>query len=680
MANVDNGALSFKSELDNSQLDGAIEETLRRVQGLTDATVSGGQRMDEAFNLTAQTIREKIKEISVACDQHEAAIGELEAKYQELGYQAGQAFMQGRDEEYRKIEEQKNAIHGEIEVRKQLLQELHECSDALEEQAGKIEEHAQKVKENADVAQSMRSRIKELKEEMMNLIDQGIDKQSEAYQRLEDELGRLQDIQSDVAEQGRILAHDQAGFKGVLSGLSGLSGAFSAATGAISLFAGENEDLQKIMTRLQSVMAITIGLQQVSETLNKDSAFSLVTLRGLKEWWAKVVAAATTAETAETAATAANTAAKKIQAGATQAATAAETANAGAIAVEATAAKAGAVANFTLAGAFHAVGVAIKSIPVIGWVLAGVGALIALVSTLTGKTKEQEEAERKAAEAAEEAKRRHEEYQKTIRETGNSVQRNLVSKFLLLREQWSRLKSEAEKADFIKKRAQDFRDFGAAIDSVNKAEQFLNDNTGAIVESIMLRARAAVLMKQIEKSLEDGAFNIDSQGEDEWPSGKYKIGYGVAMNLSKELADVEEQIDKIMSKFKKLGDGDGSSKKDPFVENLKKRKVEYERFKSWVNSGDQVLVEAAQTEFKALLKEGATYIDYLKNQRDKILEIGVDKRTKEQNENLRKLNDALAAETKRTVMDAFNEELSMQLTNARSVLEVLAIIEKRRKE
>ena len=785
MADIDNGALSFKSELDNSQLDGAIEETLRRVQGLTDATVSGGERMDEAFNLTAQTIREKISEIGAACEMHEAAIGQLESKYQELGRQAGEAFAAGRDEEYRSIEQQKAAVEGEINVRKQLLQELHECSDALEEQAAKAETNAQKVKENADVAQSMRSRIKELKEEMMNLVDQGIDKQSEAYQRLEDELGRLQDIQSDVSEQGRILAHDQAGFKGVLSGLSGLSGAFSAATGTISLFAGENEDLQKIMTRLQSVMAITIGLQQVSETLNKDSAFSLVTLRGLKEWWAKVVNAATTAETAETAAltandaavvsnataTAADTAAKGTNAAATGASTVAKAAdtaatvestgakladtaatventvakdadtaataghtaatvtdtaaveanavaetanttattantvakqtNAGAqgtnaaaaaanttaqvantAATTAGAAAAGAAttASFSLAGAIHAVSVAIKSIPVIGWVLAGVGGLIALVSALTSKTKEQEEAERKAAEAAEEAKRRHEEYQKTIRETGNSVQRNLVSKFLLLREQWSRLKSEAEKADFIKKRAQDFRDFGAAIDSVNKAEQFLNDNTGAIVESIMLRARAAVLMKQIEKSLEDGAFNIDSQGEDELPSGKYKIGYGVAKNLSKELADVEEQIDKIMSKFKKLGDDGSSSKKDPFVENLKKRKVEYERFKSWVNSGDQVLVEAAQTEFKALLKEGATYIDYLKNQRDKILEIGVDKRTKEQNENLRKLNDALAAETKRTVMDAFNEELSMQMTNARSVLEVLAIIEKRRKE
>ena len=57
------------------------------------------------------------------------------------------------------------------------------------------------------------------------------------------------------------------------------------------------------MTKVQSVMAITIGLQQVSQTLNKDSAFQLVTINGLKEWWRKVVEKATIAETAETVAT-----------------------------------------------------------------------------------------------------------------------------------------------------------------------------------------------------------------------------------------------------------------------------------------------------------------------------------------------------------------------------------------
>ena len=39
MAEIDGGALSFKSVMDNDQLNVAIEETLRRVQGFSDAVV-----------------------------------------------------------------------------------------------------------------------------------------------------------------------------------------------------------------------------------------------------------------------------------------------------------------------------------------------------------------------------------------------------------------------------------------------------------------------------------------------------------------------------------------------------------------------------------------------------------------------------------------------------------------
>lgn len=747
MANIDNGALSFKSELDNSQLDGAIEETLRRVQGLTDATVAGGQRMDEAFDLTAQGIRDKIGEIGAACEQHEAAINDLESKYQELGRMAGEAMASGRDEEYRKIEADRAAVQGEIEVRKRLLQELRDGSDALEEQASKLEAHAQKVKENADNAQSMRSRIKELKDEMMRMVDQGIDKQSEAYKRLEDELGRLQDIQEDVSQQGRILANDQAQFQGIISGLSGIAGGFSAATGAISLFAGENEDLQKIMTKVQSVMAITIGLQQVSETLNKDSAFSLVTLRGIKEWWAKVVADATVAEQAETAATAANTAAKKIQAGTTQAATAAETANAGAIAVEATAAKAGAVANLTLAGAFRAVGAAIKSIPVFGWVLAGISAIIALVSHFVSK--------------ANEAK-------KAAKEFGDAVAENAykpIGTIMQLSNEWDKLGDNMEaKEKFIEENRKKFDELGVAVRNVHDAENLLIKNKDAFINAQIAKAKALVVLSQtqekVKKLLEaeaeyqampdtktkfimngtaTGGLSVntyqvensdkkDKKKEIDQLKADIKKGYEDAykyetegsqllkkagINGAREYAagtvgaieqaiaqkqealkdlkpntkEYDDAVKEIAALRKKIststsGGGGGSTgeKKDPFLEKLKKYKEEYARFLKWVNSGDETLVKAAQTEFKGLLAEGATYLDYLKKQRDEILAIGVDQRTREQTANLRKLNDAIAEETKRTVLDAFNEELSLQLSNAKSVLEVLSIIEQRRKD
>ena len=64
--------------------------------------------------------------------------------------------------------------------------------------------------------------------------------------------------------------------------MNGLSGAFTTATGVMSLFASENENLMKVQARVQSVMAITMGLQQLFNALNKDSAFRLVTVTKVK--------------------------------------------------------------------------------------------------------------------------------------------------------------------------------------------------------------------------------------------------------------------------------------------------------------------------------------------------------------------------------------------------------------
>lgn len=137
-------------------------------------------------------------------------------------------------------------------------------------------------------------------------------------------------------------------------------------------------------------MSITIGLQQVAQTLNKDSYFSLKILGGIKEWWAGVVAKATVTEAANTTATVANTAAKEAQIGATTAAAGAEAANTVATGAQTAAATAGTAANIGLAGAFRMVGVAIKSIPVFGWIVSGIAGIIALVSALRKSPRGQE--------------------------------------------------------------------------------------------------------------------------------------------------------------------------------------------------------------------------------------------------------------------------------------------------
>lgn len=138
MAEIDGGALSFKSVMDNDQMNAAIEETLRRVQGLSDGTVAGGKAMDNAFKTTADNIRKALGDIGTAIETHESELQRLESEYQDLGHKASKAFMSGRDDEYRAITQQQMAIAGEITMRKRLINELQEQSNKLEDAASKM--------------------------------------------------------------------------------------------------------------------------------------------------------------------------------------------------------------------------------------------------------------------------------------------------------------------------------------------------------------------------------------------------------------------------------------------------------------------------------------------------------------------------------------------------------------
>ncbi|MBQ4532932.1 MAG: hypothetical protein IJA24_06830 [Alistipes sp.] len=763
MAEIDGGSLSFKSIMDNDQLNSAIDETLRRVQGFSDAVVGSGDVMDKTTQEMIVQVRSALGQIGDACVEHEQALDRLGQEYDRLGNEMNRAFMSGRDDEFRALQEQRNAIQGEMTVRKQLLKELREQSNALEDEATKLEESARQAENTATKHTMLRTRIRDLKEEMAAMIADGIDEQSAAYKELENELGRLMDIQGDIQAQGSVLANDEAQFQGMIEGLGGVVGGFTAAQGAVALFAGENENLQKIMLKVQSLMSITMGLQQAAQALNKDSAFQLVTINGLKEWWNNLLAvgrgeqiASTAATVADTTATAASTAAEVAHTAATQANTAAQGANtvaqgANTVATGAqtAAATAGTVANIGLAGAFRMVGAAIKSIPVFGWILAGISALIGLVSHFVGKSRE--------------AKKAQEEWY-------NSVAENCYKPIASIEDlsvKWNAIGDDLEaKKKFVEQNAQAFDELGVSINGVTDAENLLVNNKQAFINAQIEKAKAMVLVQQAQEKVKtlmqkEQEYNAMPDQVQKWvvtgystsgyASGTFvtvankakaeaktaieslraeitqgfenaataetnglnllkqagidatktyadgtlgaieqaiQVKQAALKNLTnnteyeaalKEIADLQQQADAITGK-KSGGGGGGGTPKDPFLEKLNKRKSEYQRFTKWLNSGDAILVQSANKEFEGLLKEGATYIDYLKNQRDQILSIDVANRTKAQNKQLRQLNDAIAEETKQTVLDAFNAELNEQLTNAKTTLEMLKIIEQKRKE
>lgn len=846
MADVNGGALSFTSIMDNDQMNAAIEETLRRVQGFSDAVVGSGDTMDnttqeivesiqiqkrvieelektvadlnerinsvepgtaqdalieqanaarveldgekqgmvalinELNNLqranegaasASEDIRNGLSQIGAACEMHENAIAALKKEYEQITQTMNGALKSGNDNEYRALRDRAQAIKGEIATRKSLLNELREQSNALEDEASRMEQARAAAENTAQAHVSLRQQIRALKEEMADAVANGIDEQSEAYKRMVNELGRLQDIQGDIQSQGSVLANDEATFAGILSGLNGVVGGFTAAQGAVALFAGENENLQKIMLKVQSLMSITMGLQQVAQTLNKDSAFSLITLNKAKEWWNNLLAvgrgeqiASTAATAADTTATIASTAATTGNAAAEQASNTAKTASVGAStgaaaaqAVQTASATAGTVANIGLAGAFRMVGAAIKSIPVFGWILAGISALIALVSHFVSK--------------ANESKKATEEWYDAIAENAYKP----IASIMELSDKWNALGNDLEaKKQFIENNKKAFEDLGVSVRDVVDAENVLVANKTAFINAQIEKAKATIYLQQAQEKVKElikkeQEYNAISDTKSMWvQTSTFGTGYWVetannekkkaktaldglraeisrgfqnaanaerngwnilkkagigatqtytkgslgaieqAIQLKQEalkhltnnddykkaMAEIEKlqkQADKITGKTTtSSGSGGGSShhrssggggtKKDAFLEKLAKYKSEYSRFLKWVNSNDPIIQQAAKKEFDGLLKQGATYIDYLKNQRDNILQVDVAKRSKTQNKQLRQLNDAIAEETKKTVLEAFNNELSDSLSNAKTVIEMLNVIEAKRKQ
>ena len=769
MAEINDGALYFDATLDNEKLIAAMNETLRRVQGFSDAVVGSGDVMDKttqeivecieiqrkvvqdlettysdlnarintiepgdaqsilmnearqvkdeldaerqglvalmnelnslqatnnAAAMSMEQIRVTLGQIGSACEEHENELVRLEDEYKRLSTQMSDAFMSGHDDEYRALQSKVSAIKGEITVRKQILKELRDQSDALEEEASKLEKAAQEAENAAKAHVSFRTRLREVREELATLELSG-DTDSSRYKELQQQLGELSEAMDAITTQQNMLKRGERMWDGLLSGLSGVSGMFSAAQGAVALFAGENENLQKIMLKVQSLMAITIGLKEVQLALDKDEAFQLVVVRKAKELL-----------------------------------TVAETKFATALGVSNVAAKA-LMATLTLG-----LSVAIT-------------ATIALISKFASKSREAQKAQ--------------EEWYKSIVENAYKP----IGSIELLSAKWNALGDDLEaKKKFIEANKKAFDELGVSINGVTDAENLLIANKGAFVDAMIAKAKAAIYTEQAMQATKD---LMEAQQKLEATpkayvskKGTYKDGYGVerkgvimvkssdwqeaedAVNAaqtkldgllekarleqakqveimndanidsvkqyeagtigaleqaiqnkqarlkelkigSKEFADTQKSMADLQKQLDKAQGRNNVTKtstntQDPFLEKLNKYKSEYQRFNKWVNSGDAVLVRSANAEFQGLLAEGATYIDYLKNQREQILAVDVANRTKEQNKQLRQLNDAIAEETKQTVLEAFNNELNEQLSNARTVIEMLNIIEQRRKE
>lgn len=684
--NIQGGGLSFEISGSNDKLLSVLNESKKAIQNFSTAAVSGGKGIDRAFENAAAAIEKGFADIDRIVDTNKASLAKLQEEYKRLSSEAAKAFSEARDADYRRYIEAAKNIQSEITLREKLINEAQASADQLLQEEKALKKQKETAEKNVSTQISLRTQLRNVREELA-LLEANGQRGTEAFKKLQQEAGRLTDAIGDATTQARIFSHDNRGLQGMISGLSGVVGAFSVAQGAVALFAGENEDLQKVMLKVQSLMSITIGLQQVANTINKDGAFMLTTVAKAKELLAAATNKLTIALGGST------IAAKALMATLTLGLSVAITVIIAALSKlqskQAEAKKAQEEFNKKVSEAA-------------GKPVAAYRALQTEWISLSGSLKEREKwvqdnadnfkelgfSVRDAKEAEELLVSNSSKFVEAmmLRAKAAATSELAIEKYKAVIEAQNKL--DATPKAYVSKKGTYTDGYGVKrkgtvlekSDTWKEAEEALTKAEAEYNKLINLQVSFTQQEKQILAQIGNQAGKIIAGSVEaaEKELARLQELYKKA-GSGKERASLKKQIEAQQKEVNRISLSSGSKKeKDPYLEMLTKRKEKYADYLKWVTSKDETLRMAANTEFATLLKEGTSYLDYLENKRADIQAKAT--KTTTDLKNLSTLNNEIAKTTKETVISDFDKKLQEELAACQTIGARLDLLEQRRKE
>lgn len=318
----------------------------------------------------------------------------------------------------------------------------------------------------------------------------------------------MKDALGDASQAIRLMSSDTAKLDATIQGFQVLAGAAGVVTGVMGTLGTENERLQQAMLKVQSVISVMNGVQQIANALNKDNILML----RLKALWQKAVAEGTAKSSAETnkstVATTANTAANVVNNSSTKKGTVAQNA-------------------WNIAKAF---GKALLG-DFTGLLLVGASTLLTYALATGDSTEETD----KQAEATKKAKEATDEFAKAVA-NGSSKQ---IAQIETLTTQYSKLHTEIERNDFINKHRKEIENLVGATDDLRGSWNKFVNNKDKIVAALTEIAIANAYQAQIEKVVSEYIEKRYKMTSGQVHYRKWKQGDVVSEDKAKELGLVE---------------------------------------------------------------------------------------------------------------------------------------------
>jgi len=398
------------------------------------------------------------------------------------------------EEEYRKLEKTvRNMAPGQS--RNQASSQLASLKKELEDEKAGLEELGRRQRElkyEADNASaSLRQQLRNVREEIATLLlayrslteaekqtAQGKEL-ARHINELTEQAGELNDAISDTAQAITNAASDSRTFDQLTGGIQLVVDGFGLAVAGAQALGLSETDLVEVQTQLQTALVASNALTSVQVNLQKQSAL----MQGVNVIQTK---AAATAENIRTWAVGRGVIA-------TKAATVAQ-------------------------GAFNTVA---KANP---YVLLAV-ALVTVVGALYAFAKGNEAAKKAEAERQAQLERTREINEGIARSIGESAGAQIAA-YNSLQRAWKALGDDmAKRRKFVDENKKAFQELGLSVNSVKDAEGILVNNTSDVVQSFVLRAKAAALDKAVtetystmlekqELARRNAKYTVKSQGDE----------------------------------------------------------------------------------------------------------------------------------------------------------------------
>ena len=417
---------------------------------LQDGLSPGLKKAGQAVRSFSNDTKRQLKDVAGALTVQRGIVRDFEKQYRELEKSVKKmAPGQAKSEALSRLSALKNELEGEKSGLEELLKQQRKLQFEADSAGASLRQQLRSVREEiATLLLAYRSLTDQEKQtaqgkELARHIDE-----------LTEKAGELNDAIADTSQAVTNAASDSRGFDQLAGGIQLVVDGFGLATAGAQALGLSESDLMEVQTQLQTALVASNALTSMQVNLQKQSAL----MQGVNVIQTK---AAATAETIRTWAVGRGVIA-------TKAATIAQV-------------------------AFNAVA---KANPYVLLAMAVVTVVGALYAFAKGN-----EAAKKAEEERQAQLERTKEIDEGIARSIGESAGSQIAAYNKLQRAWKALGDDmAKRRKFVDENKKAFQELGLSVNNVKDAEAVLVDNTSNVVQSFILRAKAAALDKVVTQA------------------------------------------------------------------------------------------------------------------------------------------------------------------------------------